>query len=354
MGVLISADAKIDFSDTNNPAPYDATCLRMDELRRKAELIPAKHVLFLFDCCYSGLAIDMQRGLMMPDSLEAVANKPVRQILTAGLKGQKALELPEKKHGAFTYVLLDALKGFADLNNDGYITGLELAGYVAGRVSKLSPQQTPKFVSYGGEGQFLFQNPSPKPLQNDIETPNNPKDKRPVSDSTEKQIHPKYHLALRKCVLSQYSDAIKALKDVIDENSNDEEAYAYLNHVGKNMLRDAQSYEEFEQAVGVCQFLKEKGRLSLNDLERYIKGNLDLRLDFAPKAPVVDQKVKVFVASTQGAKGAKDIKIIKVKDKLKDLLINKLRDKKYEMKWSIKKGAVSYPPTSEEKELKKE
>lgn len=64
MGYLITHDARINLLDpVPNPAEYYATCLGMDELKRLSRLISAKHVLFLIDACYSGLAISARDGL---------------------------------------------------------------------------------------------------------------------------------------------------------------------------------------------------------------------------------------------------------------------------------------------------
>lgn len=39
-----------------------ATLIRWDELTRNADLIPAKHVLFIMDACYGGLALTRSAG----------------------------------------------------------------------------------------------------------------------------------------------------------------------------------------------------------------------------------------------------------------------------------------------------
>jgi uncharacterized caspase-like protein len=47
-GFLVPSDGKVDDL---------STLIRWDELTRNAELIPAKHILFLMDACYGGLAL---------------------------------------------------------------------------------------------------------------------------------------------------------------------------------------------------------------------------------------------------------------------------------------------------------
>lgn len=158
MGFIIPCDAKVDMSDIAASAYY-AACLPMGELRRLARMIPAKHVLFLVDACYSGLAVSSRGGFQpsVPGYLRKVASLPVQQVITAGLKGDESYEKPEWGHGAFTYKLLEALRtGVADANEDGIITGLELAAHLRNVVPNISPKQTPQYGYFEGEGEFLF------------------------------------------------------------------------------------------------------------------------------------------------------------------------------------------------------
>jgi formylglycine-generating enzyme len=160
MGYLLPYDAKVDINDASNPSSYYTTCIGMDELRRLSQIIPAKHVLFLVDTCYSGLAINSSRsGLQTTVSnyLQKISSLKSRQIITAGLKGEESIEKPEWGHGAFTYKLLEALRtGVADENSDGVTTGLELASYLRNVVPNISPNQTPQYGYFEGEGEFMF------------------------------------------------------------------------------------------------------------------------------------------------------------------------------------------------------
>ena len=59
-----------------------ATCIRMTEIRDWSEAIPAKHMMFLMDCCHSGLAVGVSRrvSVEVPEYLYEVAKKPCRGI----------------------------------------------------------------------------------------------------------------------------------------------------------------------------------------------------------------------------------------------------------------------------------
>ncbi len=162
MGFIIPYDAEVEMDNVKNPSAYYSTCLPMDELKRLAAMIPAKHVLFLIDACYSGLVFGSRGGEgrlqpSIPGYLRKVASVPVQQVITAGMRGDKSSERSEWGHGAFTYKLLEALRtGVADENEDGVMTGLELATHLRNVVPRISPTQTPHYGYFQGEGEFLF------------------------------------------------------------------------------------------------------------------------------------------------------------------------------------------------------
>jgi iron(II)-dependent oxidoreductase len=159
IGFLLPYDAKVDMDNVNDISSYYGTCMGMDELKRLAGMIPAKHIIFLVDACYSGLVVANRGGFKtsIPNYLKKVASVPVQQVITAGMKDDVSSESPEWGHGAFTYKLLEALRtGVADENDDGITTGLELAAYLRNVVPNISPKQTPQYGYFDGEGEFLF------------------------------------------------------------------------------------------------------------------------------------------------------------------------------------------------------
>ena len=161
MGFLATHDAEIDLTDPKpNPADYYGTCVGMNRLRELSSFIPAKHVLFLVDACYSGLAVRSIRSLepQLPNYLEKVAKLRARQIATAGLRGEQVFE--ERGHGLFTYKLLEALEhGIADKSPpDNVTTATELAAHLSGIVPAYTDnKQHPHFGRFDGEGEFIFQ-----------------------------------------------------------------------------------------------------------------------------------------------------------------------------------------------------
>jgi len=168
MGYLVPIDG--------NQDNLFASAIPMDDLKRLSNMSKAKHMLFLVDACYGGLAAVGSRGLepaKTPNYIEKITNIKSRQIITAGGKDEKVFEKSEWGHSAYTKNLLSALEdGYADSNGDGYITADELGDYLSEKVSIDSEnQQTPqsrRLTSHEGEyiffidNQFIIENKSNK------------------------------------------------------------------------------------------------------------------------------------------------------------------------------------------------
>ena len=138
------------------------TSIPMDELREIALMSEAKHMLYLVDACYGGIAAVGSRGLepqKTPDFINKVTKFQSRQVITAGGRGEKVIEKPEWGHSAFTLNLIRGLKdGAADYNADGFITANELGMFLSDKVSTDSGnQQTPQYGRMTSqEGEFIF------------------------------------------------------------------------------------------------------------------------------------------------------------------------------------------------------
>ena len=136
---------------------YIKTGISMDLIKRLARNIPAKHMIFVMDCCYSGLGLNRSAGVSadISDYIRKIASMRVVQIITAGGKGEQVQE--KDGHGLFTSHFLKALDGSADYNKDNIVTGTELGAYLRPTVSNASNQaQTPLYGRLEGEGEFLF------------------------------------------------------------------------------------------------------------------------------------------------------------------------------------------------------
>lgn len=150
LGYVIPVDAGL--------SSYQGQAISMTNFQDIAESIPAKHLFFVMDSCYSGLALT-RGGSAGPSRnyLQEIARRDARQIFTAGGADQQVADNGPNGHSIFTWTLLQGLDGRGDLNADGVITATELAAYVSPAVSALS-QQTPAFGSLAGSqgGDFIF------------------------------------------------------------------------------------------------------------------------------------------------------------------------------------------------------
>ena len=153
VGYIVPVDAGL------NDLTADA--ISMPQLQEVAEALSAKHVLFMVDACYSGLGLTRGGGpAASRNFLADNARRLGRQMITAGGADQQVADDGPGGHSVFTWTVLQALSGKADLNGDGVITGTELAAYVAPAVAAIA-KQTPAFGSLPGSegGEFVFELP---------------------------------------------------------------------------------------------------------------------------------------------------------------------------------------------------
>lgn len=148
LGYIVPVEA-----DTQN---FQGQSISMSNFQDISESIPAKHVFFVMDSCYSGLAIT--RGQSTGNYIKEMTRRSARQMLTAGGADEEVADNGPNGHSVFTWTLLQGLEGRADLNADGFISAAELAAYVGPGVSALS-HQTPAFGNLPGSegGEFIFE-----------------------------------------------------------------------------------------------------------------------------------------------------------------------------------------------------
>ena len=136
-----------------------ATLVRWDELTSNAQLIKAKHIFFLMDACYGGLALS--RIAIPPGSmrfLKDMLQRYSRQVLTAGKADEPVADAggPRAGHSVFTGHLLDVLDGVTS-TKAGIITANSLMAYVYEKVGNdPHSRQTPHYGFVDGDGDFIF------------------------------------------------------------------------------------------------------------------------------------------------------------------------------------------------------
>ncbi|MGQ9609622.1 MAG: caspase family protein [bacterium] len=139
-----------------NPNDLFSTAIANSEITILLEKIQSNKMIFLIDCCYSGgvtTGKEIIRSVSPPSTKiqTDVYNDfsgSGRAVISASLPDQVSFELSNLNHGVFTYSLLKALSGEADLNKDGLVALISeiypfLANQVTSMAQKYGFQQNP-------------------------------------------------------------------------------------------------------------------------------------------------------------------------------------------------------------------
>jgi formylglycine-generating enzyme required for sulfatase activity len=124
LGYIIPKDCPLKIRD---PIGFDDKAISMKDIEVFALKVKSKHFLMLFDSCFSGSLFNLVRAA--PVDITEKSTRPVRQFITAGGPGE---QVPDRS--VFKIVLIDGIKGYADLNGDGYVTGSELGMHLQDKV----------------------------------------------------------------------------------------------------------------------------------------------------------------------------------------------------------------------------
>lgn len=130
---------------TDSPAKEDESfklsAIHMRDFGSWVRLAEAKHVLAIFDSCFSGTVFFQERGA--PPAISRAISHPVRSFITSGDADQPVLD-----NGMFRDLFIKAINGDenSDLNGDGYLTASELGYFISDRVTNVTNAlQTPRY-----------------------------------------------------------------------------------------------------------------------------------------------------------------------------------------------------------------
>ena len=150
-GFILPVDTPKPETDRNG---FLDKAISMRSIAEWAEEINVRHALFLFDCCFSGRVLTS--GWKEDASNQNDFLLPACQFITAGKKNE---EVPD--YSIFNYCLLNALKGDADIDGDGFQTASEMSLYLYDTVVRRS--QATQHPQYGrihnpenNLGEFIF------------------------------------------------------------------------------------------------------------------------------------------------------------------------------------------------------
>ena len=134
------------------------SALRFSAVRNAVESasVNAKHVMVVFDTCFP---LAVQKEIRPQSDLSCALRRPTGNRSTSGVNPHgslshrelMAMEVPDQS--IFRHFLIEGLNGSADLDGDGYVTGLELAMLCSstGR-TPVQGSQTPMFANVSARG----------------------------------------------------------------------------------------------------------------------------------------------------------------------------------------------------------
>jgi uncharacterized caspase-like protein len=132
-----------------NKNNYRGTAISMEKIREVIKRYKAKHILLVFDSCYSGYGA-IPRAVANPH--DAV------QIITAGGKNETAGEDAKIGHGIFTKTFIDAFSNKSLYSGEGIILASDIGYFVRKEITKQTEgKQNPQFRYLEGEGDFKFE-----------------------------------------------------------------------------------------------------------------------------------------------------------------------------------------------------
>ena len=154
LGYLVMVDAPLAEQDEVN---FNLKAVDMISLMTQAKLVRSRHVLFMFDSCFSGTILNLRNRPAPPQHISDRVEHPVRQFITAGRVNE---QVPDRS--VFKQEFLDLIQGRAgDPSNDGYITGEELGYYLSTKVPEYNngaqhPQHGKIMDPKLNKGDFVF------------------------------------------------------------------------------------------------------------------------------------------------------------------------------------------------------
>lgn len=161
-GYFVPFDGAVD-----SPGQAATSCIALDDLRKAFKRTGAKQTIVLLDFTVGGLPVQNRYSSIPPPRLgfERIVTLPVSELMCAGDRIEQVLDDPATGFSFFASKLIETLSSdLADVNNDGIISGTELAAQTSLKVSLASERKMhPQFgFMDGGTGDYLFILPAPQ------------------------------------------------------------------------------------------------------------------------------------------------------------------------------------------------
>jgi uncharacterized caspase-like protein len=271
MGYIIPKDCPL---LEKNPMGFGTHAISMRDIESISLRIKAKHVLMLFDSCFSGSLFALVRAV--PAAITEKSALPVRQYITAGREDE---QVPDKS--MFKRCLLIGLEGDADLTGDGYITGSELGMYLSEKVVNYTHRrQHPQYGKINNpdldRGDFIF-------------VPIEVRQKETAAEKKRQQEN--YALAED---IKRMQEKLKSLEAKSQNEKMKKEGLSYKKPLEKKL---EQSEERLRQEAAKRKALEEE--LKRIKAERKRRPDDDKRLSYGPKEVKNGEIQKIILRDAQ-------------------------------------------------------
>lgn len=115
------------------------TAFPFSELKAMLDACAAKRKILIMDACHAGKGrsdyVQSDAAIRQMQDAEGLV------ILSSCDAKERSFEMEDKGHGAFTYYLLEGLRGEADENKDGYVSASEMGEYTSYATSRWAANQ---------------------------------------------------------------------------------------------------------------------------------------------------------------------------------------------------------------------
>lgn len=129
VGYLVPREAPAIGASREEDAEFRRVALSLRRLDAEyLREVRARHVLAVFDSCFSGTIFNENRSAELPPSVRFAAANPVVQIITSGQAGEQV-----RDDGIFRRMFVDAVTGQDRrmLTDEGFLLGSRLGGFLA-------------------------------------------------------------------------------------------------------------------------------------------------------------------------------------------------------------------------------
>ena len=226
--------------------PYDGnetnynSLIRWDNIEAAAKMIKAKHIFFILDACYSGLAFNRASNIGSQRFISDILKRYSRQVLTAGKGDQTVSDArgPLPNHSVFSGYLLQYLNDDNRIKNE-IINANNVMSYVYNNVAKnTNTQQTPQWGWIAGDGDFIFNHPSL--LKNEE------KDEKKDGENNEELIKINYPNDID--IYRHLTNTTEKIKELIPDKKNKIKITELVNQelrIAVNMINNISNYNNY-------------------------------------------------------------------------------------------------------------